>query len=984
MLAWTLRNEVNSDLASIQILVRHITSGLHNIPAFSHEQFWEGSLEPVINAITHVIFGRTNFGTALGTSLFVLLMTVPVLRMAKRIGGEWAQIAVLAFCIAGPPTFLHYAASPRGSLGVLLFVTAALLDIGCVLICEMRERDICRRGICTAFGLIVGIGFWCNHLFFPAAATVIILALIVAPRIFTRPSFWLCAGIAFLAGSAPFWLWNAGNGWESFTTPGPLSADPNVAAYNLQHFFTDKLPLFLVMNSRGAHSAISVTVVIASVVPVILAWLIFAPPRHIRNDELPPREITSAAKVQMLLLGLYSIVYLTYFSFTRLALFKTGQYTLPLVPVFAVFIGTACTLPRFKTARYTAIASLIVLVIWQRLSIPGIQNHAKHDSDMMAKFGEVVNFLEKQGIDSAYVDVRNYSLNLAGHGSVVFSDSANERIPAFKRHMGTAESLAVIDNHRGFASWALATGGQVCSTNIAGFTITTGFTPPPPGSRELPASAWLSLTDEHGTDILAAMTDRNLSTPFHPDRNGCVFTLEFKKPELVTGIRIVASTRPFLKACAVSGLPAEDTDFIKLSTSAPDEAKCVWSGPRFYPDQHSPFREVRFEPIKLSALKIEFLPGTDIINGAIHEVQVLSPAESDGDWDFRPSGDEWYAKLGALIVLLHKQGVRRLYAEHWVAKAVNTETKGEIETNCGNDTPLNNFRRQTAPSTFKYLELDAQSAVLATSAGTPSARYAFAARGLKMREIEAGIFGTLFLPESNQTVPFGNGAPTGIAFFADYTLLAPSDIWMAAILESSADMDKLKDLYRLDPFSVPLLRVLRQQPLTDELRLSVKETIERLTSPSVGSEYSFAGGLTWCGARILNDGVSFAPGDVITIRHYWSGDTSAASPRQHVYVKFSGPNSQYFFDDYTFDTEPSILELSAKDDPNAVCHIDRRVIIPYDATKGTYSMAVGMDTDLNLYGTANTTGRFINRKGAVADQIFDVHFTKKADGNQQP
>ena len=222
--AWILRFEVNGDLAIVQMMVRDMASG-GPLPAFFSGQAYMGSLEPVSNTLFHLLLGRTNFGLELGTAVFSVLMAVAVVRMARRAGGNWATVAALAFCIVGPLPFAHYAVSPRGGYGVLLFTTAGLLDVGAQLICKERSEGRLRFALPLAAGLLAGIGFWCNQLVFPAAATVALCILIRAPRLLVRLRLWLGGILGFAVGSAPFWFWNARNEWESFGLAGSLVFD---------------------------------------------------------------------------------------------------------------------------------------------------------------------------------------------------------------------------------------------------------------------------------------------------------------------------------------------------------------------------------------------------------------------------------------------------------------------------------------------------------------------------------------------------------------------------------------------------------------------------------------------------------------------------------------------------------------------------------------------------------------------------------------
>lgn len=974
--AWMMRNEVNGDLAIVQMMVRDMVTSF-SVPAFFYGQAYMGSLEPIVNAITHIVFGHSNFGTALGTSLFFMLMAISVVRMARRAGTDWTAVAALAFCVIGPLAFMHYAVSPRGGYGILLFVTAALLDTGCVLICEMRENSICRKRTCTMLGFLVGIGFWCNQLIFPAAAAVAICTVILTPRILARPSFWFCTIFAFFFGSLPFWTWNTQNGWESFQMAGSLSFDIPGIARNLYLLFVDRGPSLFGINVNLPSHVTTLTALIATFTLTAPAWLIFAPPpRHIRNDEQPPRAITEAAKVQMILLGTYMVFFVISFVCSHFATFPTPRYLLPAVPVMAVFAGTACTLPRFKVIRYSAIAALLFTVVWQIRQIPDLFQRAKQDSQLTLRFNEAANFLEDKGIDAAYCSFVRNSLNLAGNGTVAFSDSKLERIPSFRRRLEITDSPAIVDDHQGFTSWALTSGATATISKAAGIRIATDIRPPAPGVLELPADKIHSIYSESGTDLLPIVTDRNFTTQYCLQNNGDVITVEFDTPEKVTGIRIAATDHPFIRSCLIRGLQTNRTDFAKLARSAAEGTMCVWSGPRFYPEQNCPFREIRFKPVQLSALQIHLR--TFDVNGAIQEIQILSPSPDDPDCLKRPSLAEWNSELDSLIDILHRQGVRRLYAGRWIANNIHERTNGTIETNYGNDLLPKATGYPKPQNPRKPLELDAQTAVLASRSGTPSAREAFTVRGLKMHEIEVNFLGTLFLPSSNQTAPFGKGIPTDIDFNPDCTMLIPSDEWAESYLKMVPEpvtYDFLADLYQRNPDSLPILRKMLTLPIPDNLQLSILDSITRLSSPSLGSDAVFGDEFTWHGARIMNAENEFTPGGCLKMRHFWSTSYvgKAKAPEYRVFIHFIGPNSYLFQDDFDLASTSFYFDSQLADDKQVTWCTDRHIRIPNDAPPGMYEMHIGIYSRTFASHRLNiSTCQPTHRNGAVIDPVFVI------------
>ena len=444
--AWILRSEVNGDLAIVQMMVRDMASG-GPIPAFFYGQAYMGSLEPIANTIFHILFGRTDFGTELGTALFAVLSAVAVVRMARRTGGEWAAVAALALLVVGPTPFAHYAVSPRGGYGVLLFTTAWLLDIGTQLIVEERRDGRCRHALCIVAGLLAGIGFWCNQLVFPAVAAVTVGIALFAPRLLRRARLWLGGIIGFAVGSAPFWIWNARNGWESFQMSGSLVFDRVAVCRNVLALAAGRWPMLFDAAAPRAPRAAALAVVVASLILPALALRAFAPlPRRIHPDERP---LPKGAKEQLAVIVIFLAAFLGCYVCSHFAVFATPRYLLPTVPALAVLAGAACSSTRFRSANMLAVALLVFLVGWQVRAFAGLVARGCGDAARKAGYREAVEYLEGKGTDVAYCSFRHNSLNLCGN--VAFTDNALERVPALRRRAELADSPAIVEDFRGIA-----------------------------------------------------------------------------------------------------------------------------------------------------------------------------------------------------------------------------------------------------------------------------------------------------------------------------------------------------------------------------------------------------------------------------------------------------------------------------------------------------------------------------------------------------
>ena len=955
--AWFMRFEVNGDLAIVQMMVRDMTSD-GPIPAFFYGQAYMGSLEPIANALFHILFGRTDFGSALGTAFFMVLAAFAAVRMARRAGGDWAAVAALAFLVVGPMPFVHYAVSPRGGYGVLLFTTAALLDLGAQIIVEERDGGKCRSAYCLAVGVLAGIGFWCNQLVFPAAAAVAFGILLFAPRLLSRPRLWLGAAIGFAIGSAPFWVWNARNGWESFQMAGSLVFDHVVAGRNLILLVSKRWPALFGVTPPYASRALAAMVMAASVVLPALALRAFAPlPRRIHDDERP---LPPGAKVQLSLCLLFTVIFLGCFLCSHFAVFETPRYLLPVVPVFAVFAGAACTSIRFRSANFLGVALLLLLTAWQFRQLPNLAAKGSQDLTRRAGYGEAAAYLAEKGTDVAYCAFRHNSMNLCGDGKVAFTDSALERVPSFRRRSELADSPAVVDDFLGIARWAVASGGSICATNVGGLRIATDIVPPPSAVWELQVSQTGFSVNGHSAE--GVLNDHDFVTAWELDGNRGEIEIRLDEPRPVCGVRVLATGFNGDSKLRVFGCENPDARYHPLALAVPNVA-CRWSGPRFYPDPWCQIMESRFQPASVETLKIVF--DSNVTDGAIRkirEIQVLTPATVKN----LATPAEWHAAVDDLVEILHRQGVNRLYASRWIADAVSEKTEGSIWTNYDPDLHPKATGAPYQRTRPKPVVLDGFTALLVSPSGAPAMRIALKKSWIKMREVKAGPLGLLFITESIQIFPQGLGDPIGFIFDPDCPTFFPSADWEELVLQ---DPPNIPYLVLPDfPPTVPWLRHSLEFHPDDNEAIPLRQAIALLTEPTLGGEARFADIHVWRGMRVLDYGVRALPGGFIRLRHYWSSPRRALPDGRsyRAFVHFIGPDGYRFQDDFALDIPPegpdttggenmrrlSILPHSVLNgsvpysrypiNAEVLWHVDRRVSIPEDAPPGLYEMRVGL------------------------------------------
>ncbi len=968
--AWALRNEVNGDLAIVQLMVREMTSG-GAVPAFFYGQAYMGSLEPVVNAIFHLLCGRTNFGIELGTAFFIVLMAGSVTRMARRAGGDWAAVAALLFCVVGPMPFAHYAVSPRGGYGVLLFATAGILDFGGQLICEERHACRCRARVSFVLGLLVGIGFWCNQLVFPAVAAVALCALPLAPRLLLRARFWIGASAGFASGSAPFWIWNARNDWESFKMAGSLVLDPVIAVHNLRLLASERLPSLFGPIPLSSPRISVFAVLAAFSLFILLSLRVFAPlPRRIHPDERPQ---PSGAKVQTALLLVFLSVFFACFALSNFAIFQTPRYLLPVVPVFAVLCGVACTSPRFRSANHLARLVLVLLCAGQVLQLSNLVSRGRKSAARMAGNEKIAAYLEAQGAEVAYCPFRRNSLNLAGTGSIAFTDSVLERVPAFRRRAETADSPVVVDDFHGIERWAVASGGSACVTNVGGLHLATDIVPPTTAVAEVALEP--QAVSVNGVQGAEELLDRNFTTAWEVDGDGGTIDIALPSPRPICGVRMLVSGLGADSRIHVLGRLAPGDPFRPLAAAVPNAA-CRWSGPRFYPEEENPVLESRFPPVTVDAVRIFLcasVPNGDIRK--VRELQLLWPADTDVAGPALATPADWHAAVGALVDRLHRQGVNRLYAGRWIANAVSEKTKGAIWTNHGQDLHPKTTGAPAPRARPAPVLLDPSSALLVSPSGVPAMRATLKQCWLKMREVSAGALGVLFIPEANQPVPdYINPdtrplwqGHTELQFDPDCPTFLPSAAWESYVLENPPNDPDAR--YPGDyPPTAPYLRYMLQRPLTESTASVYRLALDALTEPTLGGDARFAKLHTWRGARILNDDVPLTAGGSVLLRQYWSSphDALPDGSSVRVFAHFIGPDGYGFQDDYPLAVPPEGPDTTGlRDDVrfssltgkpfftgnkpansdiwcDVLWHVDRRIPIPADAPPGLYEMRVGL------------------------------------------
>lgn len=929
------------------------------------------------------------FALNIGTVFFTFLALFFAWRAARRAGGRWAGVAAVAFCMVGLMPFVHYSVSPRGGYGVLMFMVAALLDAAGAMVADERRNSRCRLAVSFWAGLVLGIAFWCNWLALPAVLAAGVGVIVFSPRVLARIRFWIGLVLGFAIGSAPFWKWNAANGWESFGMVRGIVLDPAVVASNALMLITDGIPAFFGVDGQYATGPACVAVLLAAVILIALSLLAFAPPP--RRIDVPYREVQLEAKAQITVCWLFLAFFAACFATLHFAAFNAPRYLPATFPALAILAGVSCAIPRHPAARIASAVCLAALVAWQARQYPLVLKRAAGDAATAASYQEVCTALISNGCDVAYCAFRHNTLNICsppGHGAnpPVFTDAMLERRPDFRSRAESAElSPAVVNDFLGISSWIRAGGGSATFMDVGGMKIAMHATPPPPAGQEIPSSEWALANGDEGKK--ATLCDRSLGTSVELAGASATLTIRFSEPKDVCGIRAIVSGFEGRCACRIEGRATPDGPFERITHDVP-YVPAIWSGPRFYPVRDPPPVDVRFNPRSLDALRIVFGFATpSCAVRKVHELQILAPPTSEA----KPI--DWNSAVTALLGELRKQGVRRLYATRWVANTIDGMSHGEIWTNCGEDLhprETGNPRPHEPPAPVVF---DHSTALLASPSGTAPMRDVLATSLIAMREIPCGALGTLFVPESVQRVPLD--IPSGILFDADLPVIRPEPHWMESRIaalndEAATNEEAAREFTRVlasNPNCFTAVNVAHDNARTDAGKQAAWSAMRGLLSPrnplqmrdaEFGREF-----YRWNGTAVVSpeQGTLLRPGETIRLRHYWQAPRPPPHGALRVFTHFVSDNGYRFQDDFAFDIPPEGPEIEVEPyggDP-MIWHNDRVVTIPPDAPEGEYEMRVG------IYDAVYPSRRLrvrayytrTRRGAAVAPDFFSVIHAKE-------
>jgi len=690
--AWQLAYSPSMDYGVVVEMARNMAAGA-DFPAFFYGQAYMGSLEPAMSALFCLLFGPHPFCVCLGTAVFAMAALFAGMRMARRLGGGAASCIAAALMTCAGTYWLHFMASPRG--GYSLATLLALLAIG---ICANGEfvdpaTGQTRRGLAAWLGLIAGLAFWNNWLALPAfAAGGAMLLWRLRARLFSRRI--VCpAAAAFVAGSAPWWLFALRHGLASLSLeagPAPLG----LRGLAIVRFSV--LPEFFGYGDAAAafmRSPIAVAIANAAAIAMLDAAMCKAAgalhqvggPRDTatptcRDPLAGSRPQRCAERLRFFATTLvFCILFLFAYCFSSFGATRSARYFAVLVPPCAVVVAAAlgsairgaARLARTPGGWRRAGRALLAYCALSAIAAPAIAAGAADSfrrsmaflSEMRkgdAAWAESVRTAAEDPALSqpAFADFRHFGVNWASDRRLCFVSPLRWRYAPYLERLEEAEAPAVVDDFQNFSAFCAATGGKCRTRGVASFRVADRIKAPP-ALREIPAAS-VSGATHSGAPARDALFDSNLATAVAiSGGTGASVDVEFGIPVAIAGVRGIvtqASAAYGWRAEAV----AEDGTVRTLARENPRRG-WFWSGPRPYLYGPDSAWELRWKPVKTARLRITFEgrdgDGTGAFSAAVAELVALSPEKL-------PQPD--IAKIAAAVESAGGRGAR-LHAPRWIA-----------------------------------------------------------------------------------------------------------------------------------------------------------------------------------------------------------------------------------------------------------------------------------------------------------------------------
>jgi F5/8 type C domain/Dolichyl-phosphate-mannose-protein mannosyltransferase len=378
---------LDSDQAIFGLMAMHILRG--ELPIFQWGYLYMGTIESFVAAPLMLLFGPTRFALNLSPVLFSMLFALSAYLFAREAAGRAAGLWALAFACFPPIYLVWTVVVARGAYTetLALGTLAAYFALRAV----SAEDPRAERSALLGVGLALGLAFWTHFNTVVFGAAILLFWAIERPRLLGRATLW--AGIAFLAGSAPFWYGAIQAHFGTFLVTAPPARS---FGHRLSRLLAYRLPIVLGITLDGTTNA-TIPVLSWLLLPIQLGAL--GVTASLARSSGEPR-LRRAARLLLVIGAMLFAVYLP-------SAFSSADTQRYLVPLYAVLtIAPALLVVRLGRA---GVALGLVTVALQ--AVPAFLEVKLFDSAALEEYeqaraeeGHIFRTLEHLGIDTVYSD----------------------------------------------------------------------------------------------------------------------------------------------------------------------------------------------------------------------------------------------------------------------------------------------------------------------------------------------------------------------------------------------------------------------------------------------------------------------------------------------------------------------------------------------------------------------------------------------------
>lgn len=851
--AWQAAFSPSMDYAVVVEMARNIAAGA-DWPVFFYGQAYMGSLEPAVSGLLCRIFGTHPFWVCMGSALFGIATLFAIMRIANRLGGVAGASIALALAICAGPYWLHFEVSPRGGYALASLLCLLAVYLGAITEFEDQETGRLRIWPSAALGFAAGLAFWNFWLALPAFVAA---GLMLLHRLRSRLLTWrfiASASVAFLIGSAPWWIFAFHHG---------LGAFAEESGHSPPYIYRAVTSVINVVAVRFFGVADTPSAFWRSAFPwPLAAILLFAAFDCMSGRDACRRRFLATTAI-------HSALFFAAYAFTSFGSLKPARYFVHLVPMFSVACGAAIGAalmnarygkdghpsrdPHRRVLPYVAVA---ILLAWAIVTAPrSIRATNAFMAGMRAK-GEKwsVAMIEAAKDPSlrepAFADFRFFGGNWVTDRRICLVSPFRWRYTPYLAQLEKSEEPALINDSQSFGQFCQATLGTCRTRKVSNLSVTDMMSPPPE-MHEIAAGHVATASLSSGHDVSAALLDDNLGTMAILRGGAAYIDIVFDGPQTNAGVVAIVTYSERLRGWHAEAIGSDGNPVETLASCNPIGG-WFWSGPRpfmFGPDARL---ELRWEPRPLSRIRIVFekrqssVPEEPLV-AYVADLRVLS-----GD-QLPPVDVGKVAK--AVAEARGSMAGSRVHAGRWIGRHVGAEPDPSLAFG-------RNGGSLTIPDVCSYATLGeaADSVVALRGDAADAAENTLSSLGLDYSRVDAGGYAVFTIRRYRKT----DGAMPRLRFYGGRLLRDEADkADMPSGAASGCASATFGGKWRIQSKSTPTTEVGAGQTFNLELLLSAAdarkcaggETIQIFAHAVRDGSILFSGGIG------LNTAAAMLPAD---------------------------------------------------------------------------------------------------------------------------